>query len=104
MKTEQFNEIVDHRVDKIKSILQSKGAEYGSKDRLHNFKVAARIKNETMLKAAWGMASKHLVCVTDMVEGVSEITPYMVEEKIGDMINYLILMEAICWEMMEGAK
>jgi hypothetical protein len=100
MDISQFNGIVDTRIQKIKEVLQTKGAEYGSIDRLHNFRVAGRIKNETPLKAAWGMFMKHLVCIYDMVEGHSDITPYMIDEKIGDAINYLVIMEAICIEEM----
>ena len=101
MKSEKFEEILSERIRKIKNILASKADEYGSVDRLHNFKVAARLNHESPLDSAWGMATKHLVCIVDMVKGDSPITPYMVDEKIGDMINYLILMEAICLEQIE---
>lgn len=102
MTPKEFNTILSERIRKIKSILADKAKEYGSVDRLHNFKVAARVNNVSPLKAAWGMAAKHLVCILDMVAGDSEITPFMVEEKFGDMINYLILMEAICLEELNN--
>lgn len=101
MTPKHFNQIVANRLREIKSVLASKGNEYGSIDRLHNFKTAARINDETPLQSAWGMATKHLVCVMDMVKGDTPITPYMVDEKVGDMINYLIIMEAIMIEEME---
>ena len=97
---EQFNEILEKRILSIKSILGNKAKEYAmGGDRLHNFKVAARVKNESPEKALWGMAIKHLVCIIDMVDGELEATAPMVDEKIGDMINYLILLEAL---MKEG--
>lgn len=101
MTPEKFETILKERLKKIEDILASKADEYGSVDRLHNFKVAGRLNHESPLVSAWGMATKHLVCIVDMVKGDSLITPYMVEEKFGDMINYLILMEAICIEYID---
>ena len=44
------------------------------------------------------MAQKHLVSVMDLVHGKLKSEPVMVDEKIGDMINYLILLEAVLKE------
>jgi hypothetical protein len=41
------------------------------------------------------MATKHLVSVMDMVESGDEYDPEYIYEKIGDMINYLILLEGL---------
>ena len=98
--TMEFEKILSARISSIKSVLGNKAKEYAMEgDRLHNFKVAARVKNETPEKALWGMAVKHLVCIIDMVDGKLESTIPMVDEKVGDMINYLILLEAL---MKEG--
>lgn len=99
MKTEQFNQIVEQQCETIKKVLMKKAKEYASDDdRLYNFKAAARINNTTPLLALWGMATKHLVCVQDLITGKLKITPGVVDEKIGDLINYLILAKA---EMIE---
>lgn len=102
MKAEKFNEVVEERISKIKSTLVRKAAEYSSDDdRLHNFKVAARINGETPEKALWGMMSKHLVSVIDIISGTSAgklPNADMRDEKIGDAINYLILLEALLIE------
>ena len=99
MTVEQFEVILEERLLTIKGVLGMKAKEYAlGGDRLHNFKVAARIKDETPAKALWGMALKHLVSVTDLIEGCLQPTEAMVNEKIGDMINYLILLEAILKE------
>lgn len=96
MKTDTFNEILEERLKAIKNTLGSKAQEYAFKDdRLHNFKVAARVSQVTIPAALWGMALKHLVSVMDLVEGQLTATPETVNEKIGDMINYLILLEAV---------
>ena len=53
------------------------------------------MNNETVAEALWGMNSKHIVSVIDMVEGKLPINERNINEKIGDSINYLILLEAI---------
>jgi ATP-dependent RNA circularization protein (DNA/RNA ligase family) len=95
----QFDEIVDKRLTAIKETLLVKGKEYRrDNDPLHNFRKGAAITNQSEEKVLWGFATKHLVSVMDMIEDIEEygILPKedMLEEKIGDMINYLILLEA----------
>lgn len=99
MDNKDFNEILKARQRAIHNTLGMKEKEYAhGGDRLHNFKVAARMNGVTVSEALWGMATKHLVSVTDLVVGNLKPTPDMVNEKIGDMINYLILLEAVLWE------
>lgn len=94
MTPKDFNALLDRRIEKIRAVLASKELEYSSgRDRLHNFKVAARIDEETPKEACWGMAKKHLVSVIDMIKGDTLCTQDMVDEKVGDLINYLILLE-----------
>ena len=99
MNTPEFEKIVQERTEKITDVFVKKAKEYAQAgDRLHHFKVAARMKGESEAKALWGMAVKHLVNVEDLVEGRLEPTPHYIDEKIGDMINYLILLEALLLE------
>jgi hypothetical protein len=96
MNTETFDKIVEERLTKIKDILLIKSKEYAvNDDRLYNFRRASIINKETPEQALWGMFTKHLVSVIDLVEGSTQVTEYLVNEKIGDAINYLILLEAI---------
>jgi hypothetical protein len=104
MNTETFNTIVQDRVAKIQATLIKKAAEYASdKCRLHNFKVAARMEEpaDSPESALWGMMRKHLVSVLDIVAATRNgkyPTAAMRDEKIGDAINYLILLEALLIE------
>jgi len=105
MKNEQFNGIVECRIEEIRSVLSKKAEEYASAvDRLHNFKVAARKRNTTPEDALMGMAAKHDVSIDDLVlwakDCPEKITYGLVNEKIGDMINYLILLEALFVERL----
>ena len=95
MTIEQFEKILEFRLASIRLILGNKAKEYAIGDRLYNFKRAAEIQRTTPQNALAGMLMKHLVSVIDLVEGSISPTEYMVNEKIGDTINYLILLEAI---------
>lgn len=102
MDSEQFSAIVKRRIDLIKVILRNKGREYASTaDRLYNFKVASRLLDTTPEKALLGMLSKHLVSVFDLIESPTNRTPEMIDEKLGDTINYFILLEAVLKEQLE---
>jgi len=101
MTPQEFDVIVTKRIENIKKVLASKGQEYGSADRLYNIKRAYAIERSTPQKALCGMLLKHLGSVLDLVEGKLEATEAMVNEKVGDMINYLILLEAIFEEQRE---
>jgi hypothetical protein len=105
MTREDFDVIVRNRTNKILKILESKGAEYSGsgEDRLHNFKVAARIDDESPEKALWGMIKKHLVSVIDIINDLDMgiLAPKeRIDEKIGDTINYLILLEGLLCERL----
>lgn len=99
MKTNEFDKIVNERIKKIKDILTSKAGEYASEeDRLFNFKIAAKINRVKPAEALWGMASKHLASILKIIEEVGngkKVQKDVSDEKIGDMINYLILLEAV---------
>jgi hypothetical protein len=109
MKTEQFNEIVSNRIESIQDVLMAKAKEYSSDtDRLHNFKVAAALASrpETPEQALWGMMRKHLVSVIDIIDQTAignAPSDHMRNEKIGDSINYLILLEALLIERQSTA-
>jgi len=98
MTEEEFNALVDRRLDLIREVLITKGKEYRrNSDPLHNFNVASRVNNTTREKALWGFALKHYVSFLDMLDDIEKNKlpkKEYVEEKIGDLINYLVLCEA----------
>ncbi|MEA1997705.1 MAG: hypothetical protein U9N61_00055 [Euryarchaeota archaeon] len=104
-----FSNHLERRLKKIEDTLHSKAAVYASKEnRLHNFDVAARITNCTPEQALQGMMMKHIVSVLDLVQW-AEITPeriteQLVDEKIGDTINYLILLELLFLRRIQGKE
>jgi len=95
-KTNQFAQVLKERLRKIEEILGKKAEEYAkNNDRYHNFNVAARIGNTTPEKALLGMMMKHFVSVMDLIEDPESATFDLIDEKCGDLINYLILLEGM---------
>ena len=98
MTEQEFNALVEKRLDLTREVLITKGREYRrNSDPLHNFNVASKLNNTTREKALWGFATKHLVSFLDMLDDIENNKlpkKEYVDEKIGDLINYLILCEA----------
>ena len=96
MTRKEFDEIIELRIEKIKSTLISKGKEYATdKDVMHNFKRAAQIANSTPERALFGFMLKHFTSVLDMIDNLDnfkEPSEELVEEKLGDLLNYVILL------------
>ena len=104
MTSDRFNEILEETLQKCIDTLGTKSNEYATEDKLHNFKVAAVIQNCTPITALAGMMAKHTVSVYDLIQkqehGVG-VSKEMWEEKIGDSINYLILLSALVQEKID---
>ena len=95
MDEKRFNEVIERQLELSRNTLCRKAGEYSiGGDRLHNFNQAARVDNESVEKAIWGMAKKHLSCVLDLVHGDAKPTEGFLDEKIGDFINYLLILKA----------
>jgi hypothetical protein len=106
MNAKDFDEIVGARLNWCMKTLCAKGDEYAREgDRLWNFKVAGRKLNCHPAEALAGMMVKHTVSVDDIIDVLARgIVPpkELVAEKIGDSINYLLLLEGLIEE--ERAK
>lgn len=95
MNETKFNIIVREQCELSLRTLTAKGEEYSHEgDRLHNFNQIARINSTTVEKAIWGLASEHLSCVLDMVDGRLAPAPWLLDKKIGALINYLLILKA----------
>lgn len=99
MNRKEFEDVIQHRLQRIKDVMIDKNKEYSSDDNVfYNFERSGEINRCSRREALWDMASKHLVSIIDMVEGGQDYDPEYVEEKIGDLINYLILLEGMLYE------
>ena len=101
MNRKDFNTLLDIRIKSIKETLAKKGDEY-SKDRevFKNFIDAGRKLNTNKYKALQGMLIKHITSVDDIIDNIEQEVPSIdiISEKIGDIINYYILLEAMLIE------
>ena len=100
MNNPSFTAIIKHQIGHCLSLLTSKGKEYAGEklDRLLAFKKAAALQGTTQAEAAFGMLAKHLVSVADMVAEPEKYPSDKWDEKIGDSINYLLIIRAIAEE------
>jgi hypothetical protein len=95
VNNKQFEQVFEDRVEKSRTVLVAKAAEYASDtDRLHNFKKGAVLTESTPEQTLWGFLTKHLVSLSDMITSDKIYSREQWDEKIGDSINYLILLDA----------
>ena len=97
-----FNQLLETRIIDMRQVLSDKSNDYArNDDRLHNFKRAAALKQETPEKALIGFWVKHVTSILDMVDDLDRKVNAPIkkwQEKIDDAINYLILLEALIVE------
>jgi hypothetical protein len=94
MDSDQFENILDAQIKRVRDVLVVKAAEYATEDHLANFKKAAQLRGVGLPQAITGMMVKHTVSVYDMVESSKAFPLDVWDEKITDHINYLILLRA----------
>lgn len=100
MTEADFENVLQRRLRLIQEILAAKGMEYasGEVDRLQAFKIGAALIDATPEMVCIGYLTKHLVSILDLVRDKASgflDRLHLVDEKIGDAINYLILLEAL---------
>jgi len=102
MTHDKFNQIVDLRAKHIREVLKAKASEYATdSDRLHNFRIGAEINQCTELEFLLALVTKHFVAFRDFVKHDAQGQPIEYvqwEEKLGDVINYMILADALIRE------
>ena len=102
MNRKEFSKILNGRIRTCKNILEHKADVYAAgSDRLSNFKDAGRLLSCTPERALQGFMTKHIVALNDFIAQLDNniVSPLAEwEEKIGDIINYLILLEALVKE------
>jgi hypothetical protein len=111
MTRKQFvQDVVQRRVQLIKDVLQSKNEEYAGQDDVFKaFTEALPLSfHDTKQAVAWEFMVKHLQSIKLIIEERAKTGKIpdekLLEEKIGDAINYLILIEGMFKEEMIPAK
>lgn len=104
MTRDDFMKLVEQRFEKCRNTLGVKKDEYAKEsDAFHNFKMGAGLLGRTPLQVALYYSTKHIVSIRDMIESERPlITQDAWDEKIGDAINYLLLMDGMFHEVKNG--
>ena len=96
MIQEDFDILVNKRLAECKKTLTAKTGQYASKkDRLHNFKLGAQLARQTPEQYGLSLVTKHIVAVADKIVNKEVMNAEFVSEKVGDVINYMMLIEAL---------
>jgi len=112
MNTEQFNQVLEQRISLIRKSLVEKAKEYARDDRLHNFNRLAKLQENPREVSLIHLCDKQYISIHDMIddlhlhlltdcqcsEKMSSTDLSLWKEKIGDVINYMILLEAMIEE------
>lgn len=106
MIEKQFIQILEERTKKMKETLSSKAEEYArDEDRLSNFKQGAVPLKQTPEKYLVNLWMKHVISICDFTNDLEKhgrlASMHMWNEKIGDAMNYLVLLEALLIERMD---
>lgn len=108
MNTQEFNKHFDAVVERSRNVLINKRNEYANNQSVfNNFDQATGLSfHETNVSVAWEYAVKHLQSLKDIIKKVESnidqsITPELINEKMGDIINYMILIEGMLKERCE---
>ena len=101
MNNEQFEDVFNNRIFECRSVMSRKSSEYASNDdKLHNFKVAAQLQGCSEERALGGFLAKHIVSIFDLINSEHYVPKSIWDEKIGDALNYLFLLDAMVAEKM----
>lgn len=94
-----FESYINEMLTYCKELLITKNASYNTNtDPIGNFKKAAILQGISNRQALIGMMDKHVVSIHDMVNRTTKgetFTDEVWKEKIGDNINYLLILYAM---------
>lgn len=92
----EFNRVVKEFLEKTESVLMKKEGEYSlDTDRFSFFKRMAQIENCTPEEALLHCMSKHITSFYDMVQSKNKFTKELWFDKLGDIVNYCILLRGL---------
>lgn len=111
MTRKQFvEEVLEKRIKSMRDVLDKKNSEYAdSEDVFKAFALSTSLSfHKTSQAVAWEFMVKHLQSIQSIISDYEKNNTLpdeaKLEEKIGDAINYLILIEGMFKEAMEPAK
>lgn len=104
-KKEIYDKSIENTLERCRQTLIKKNQEYAPEfDPLNNFKEGAEVSGLTEEQVLFMYMTKHLVSIRDIVFGKVPANRELIREKTGDIINYLVLYNAILDEREGGEK
>ena len=83
-----------------KRLLIKKEVEYSQgKDRLDQFKKVSLLNSIPPTEALWGMTSKHITSIADMVKNPTNYPRKKWNGKVTDLRNYTFLLDAVLTDL-----
>jgi hypothetical protein len=105
MTKQEFSKYLEQRLQRIKDTLDKKGEEYAYINNVFvNFEDAGDIAGNCREKIMFYYMLKHLISVINIVNKADKYEypiKEVIEEKFGDLVNYLILIEASLIEQIK---
>lgn len=99
MNSHDFNNAIARQMERSREVLQGKNDNYSpNEDKLEQFKLAAKIQDITPKEALGGMMVKHTTSIYAMINDGKVYSLAQWDEKIGDHLNYLLLLSALVEE------
>jgi len=102
MTIKNFNKILESRFKKTRETYSRKMNEYATDlDVFQSFKEGVGFSfQDTPEGVAWNYAAKHFESIKNIISKIPDEIPSheLVDEKIGDAINYLIIIEGLIKE------
>jgi hypothetical protein len=103
MKQQEMYGFIKNRLKQIEALMTNKGTEYAEdRDGLVNFKESAAFQECTTKEALLGYWTKHVLSIKQMIkddaQGQQDFPIEKWEEKTGDIILYMLLLECLVWE------
>jgi len=106
MKTQRFEEVVKKQLKDCEKTLVVKGKEYvRNNDRFHNFNVGAMMTGKLREEVLYGFMLKHIISIQDITNDIKSgklPSIEVLDEKFGDVINYLLLKKASIIDRIES--
>ena len=102
MNRDELYKDIDGTIDQAKNLLNRKNTVYNDneEDALASFKTASKLQHVTPPQALAGMMAKHTASVYDLIWADCTSMEVM-DEKILDHINYLLLLRALYREHLD---
>lgn len=92
-----YDKLVGQRIGKILKTLENKSDEYTRNgDSLHNFNRGSEMLGQSRERYLMSLAMKHITSIMDIIDDIDNGIHHLdevIEEKLGDAINYMILLE-----------